>query len=166
MSLPTVNAEARIIGTPELRYTASGQPVLNLRLVSNRRKYNDQTQKWEDTAVCWLDAAIWGKSAEAAHAFLQEKDLIVYKGELETREWEKDGEKRSKVVVNIREVGKVPPRLEGGAQGGGGQFQGGGGQFPSQGGGGQFQGQQQGGWGGQQQQQQGGWGSQQDEPPF
>lgn len=158
MTLPAIHGEARIVGAPELRYTPSGQPVLNVRLVSNRRKYNDQTQQWEDTGVCWLRGALWGKPGENAAAYLAEKDLVLFEGELETREWEKDGEKRTATEVKITRIAKVPPRQDGPQGGGNGGY--GGGQR-----GGGYGGQQQGGgFGGGQTQ--GGWGSQEDEPPF
>ena len=140
MALPTVHGEARIIGQPEIRHTPAGAQVMQFRAVANRRKYNEQTREWENTGECWLNFALWEKLAERNDGFLNDKDLIVYEGDLETRSFErKDGTKGLSVDVRATRVAKVAPAQNngGGAPSGGfGQSQG-------------FAQPAQGGWGGQ-----------------
>jgi len=139
MALPTIHGEGRIVGQPELRYTASGKVVLQLRLAANRPKYNEQTREWENTGECWLNAALWEKDAERNNGYLNDKDLVAFDGELETRSFErKDGTKSLSVDVRVHRIGKIAPHQTGG----GGQ------QAPAS--------QQSGGWGG----------PTDDEPPF
>lgn len=116
MALPTVHGEARIIGQPEMRHTAAGKAVLQLRAVANRRKYNEQTREWENTGEAWLNLSLWEKLAERNDGYLNDKDLIVFDGELETRSFDrKDGTKGLSVDVRVNRVAKVAP-----TQGGGG----------------------------------------------
>ena len=140
MALPTVTGEARIIGQPEIRHTPAGAQVMQFRAVANRRKYNEQTREWENTGECWLNFALWEKLAERNDGYLNDKDLIVYEGDLETRSFErKDGTKGLSVDVRVSQIGKVAPAQNagGGAPSGGfGQSQG-------------FQPAAQGGWGSQ-----------------
>ena len=110
MALPTVHGEARIIGQPELRHTPQGKAVLQCRAVANRRKYNEQTREWENTGECWLNLAMWEKLAERNDGYLNDKDLIVFEGDLETRSFErKDGTKGLSVDVRVNRVAKVAP---------------------------------------------------------
>ena len=119
---------------------------MQFRAVSNRRKYNEQTREWENTGECWLNFTLWEKLAERNDGFLNDKDLIVYEGDLETRSFErKDGTKGLSVDVRVSQIGKVAPAQNGGGgapSGGFGQSQG----FA--------------------QPAQGGWGSQDDSVPF
>ena len=137
MALPTVTGEARIIGQPEIRHTPAGKQVMQFRAVSNRRKYNEQTREWENTGECWLNFTLWEKLAERNDGFLNDKDLVVYEGDLETRSFErKDGTKGLSVDVRVSQIGKVAPaQNNGGGQPSGGFGQSQGFAQPSQGGG-------------------------------
>ena len=142
MALPTIHGEGRIVGQPELRHTKSGVPVLQFRMAANRRKYNEQTQAWENVGECWLNAAIWDTQGERNDGSLNDKDLVSFDGELETRSFErKDGTKGLSVDVRISRIGKIAPPTAGG---GGGQQS----------------------YGGQSQAAGGAWGSDDSEPPF
>lgn len=120
MALPLIHGEGRIVGQPELRYTSSGKAVLQVRLAANRRKYNEATQQWENAGECWLNANMWEKAAERNDGYLNDKDLVAFDGELETRGFErKDGTKGLSVDVRVHRIGKIAPNAPGG--GGGGQ---------------------------------------------
>lgn len=117
MSLPTIHGEARIIGQPEIRHTPAGKQVLQARAVANRRKLNEQTNEWENTGECWLNLALWERLAERNDGYLNDKDLIVFEGELETRSFDrKDGTKGLSVDVRVNRVAKVAPSQQGGGQ--------------------------------------------------
>lgn len=115
MSLPTIHGEARIVGQPEMRATPAGKNVLQARVVANRRKLNEQTQQWENTAEAWLNLAMWDKLAERNDGYLNDKDIIVFEGELEVRQYDrKDGTKGTSVDVRVTNVAKVAPYVNGG----------------------------------------------------
>lgn len=102
MTLPTVSGEFRLGADPELRFTPSGQAVANVRLGANGRKFNKQTNEWEDAGECWLNGAIWGQEAENVAESLERGMLVMVTGRLETRKYQtREGEDRLSVDVTI-----------------------------------------------------------------
>jgi len=122
MSLPSLTVTARLVDAPEIKWSQSGTAIAKLRLVSNSRRKNPQTDQWEDGDTWWGRGTAFARTAEAiAEANLQKGDLVTVRGEIKTDQWEKDGQKRSADEVIIREIGRalMPPRQQ---QGGGGGF--------------------------------------------
>jgi single-strand DNA-binding protein len=119
MALPTLTVTARLAADVEIRWTQSGTAVAKLRLVSNERRLNKQTNEWEDGSVWWGRATAFGRTAEAiAEANLAKGDLVTVRGEVKTDQWDdKDsGAKRSADEVIIRDIGRAltPPRQQSG----------------------------------------------------
>ncbi|MGW9447033.1 single-stranded DNA-binding protein [Bacillus mobilis] len=120
MSLPNLTVTARLVDAPEIKWSQSGTAIAKLRLVSNSRRKNPQTDQWEDGDTWWGRGTAFARTAEAiAEANLQKGDLVTVRGEIKTDQWEKDGQKRSADEVIIREIGRAltPPRQQ---QSGGG----------------------------------------------
>ena len=122
MALPSITVTARLVDTPEIRFSQSGTAIAKLRLVSNSRRLNKDTNTWEDADVWWGRGTAFARTAEAiAEANLQKGDLVTVRGDVKTDQWEdKDtGAKRSADEVIVREIGRAltPPRQQ---QGGGG----------------------------------------------
>lgn len=184
-----ITVVGNIVADPELRFTPSGAAVANFRIASTPRRFNSQTNQWEDGEGLFLTCNVWRQAAENVAESLQKGMRVVVNGRLRQRSYEtREGEKRTVYEVEVDEVGpslkyataKVTRTNRDG--GGGGGFQGGGqqggGGFQ---GGGQPQGQPQGGFGGGQGRGQqnddpwgsapqaggsGGFGGMDDEPPF
>ena len=179
-----------IVADPELRFTPSGAAVANFRIASTPRRFNSQTNQWEDGEGLFLTCNVWRQAAENVAESLQKGMRVIVNGRLRQRSYEtREGEKRTVYEVEVDEVGpslkyataKVT-RTSRGNQGGGPQNGGGfGGGQPQGGGQGGFGGGQQGGgFGGGQGSDQiddpwgaaasvnagGGFGGQDDEPPF
>jgi single-strand DNA-binding protein len=71
---------------PELRHTASGQPVASFSVSTSRRWTTNSGEDREATE--WFHIVAWGSLAEAISR-LVEKDRRVYvEGHLQTRSWE------------------------------------------------------------------------------
>jgi len=88
---------------PELRYTPSGTPVVDLRLAVNRNYTTQGGDKREET--CFLTVVVWGKQAESCGEYLDKGSPVLIEGRLQTREWEaKDGQKRTVVEVVAERV--------------------------------------------------------------
>ena len=86
----------------ELRYTASGTPVASCRIATTER-YNDREgNKKEDTQ--WHDIVIWGKTAEAIHSYLVKGKQIYLEGRLQTRSWEKEGQKHYTTEIKADKI--------------------------------------------------------------
>jgi single-strand DNA-binding protein len=78
---------------PELRYTQSGQAVLNFRLATSETYLNRDRERQQRTD--WHTVVVWGKRAEALHKILVKGRTVCVEGRLQTRKWEdKEGNKR------------------------------------------------------------------------
>jgi single-strand DNA-binding protein len=86
---------------PELRYTASGTAVANMRIaVGNKFKSGDEMK--EETL--FIDVVIWGKQGENASQYLSKGRQVMVEGRLQERTWESDGQKRHKTEIVARSV--------------------------------------------------------------
>jgi single-strand DNA-binding protein len=148
-----ITVVGNLVADPELRFTASGQPVATFRIASTPRIRDNATNEWKDGDSLFLTCNVWRQAAENVAESLQRGMRVIVTGRLKQRNYEtKEGEKRTVYEVEVDDVGpslrnasaKVArANRTGGASGsGGGGYGGGGGQ--SSGGGNQG-----GGYGGQ-----------------
>lgn len=78
---------------PELRRTASGLAVANLRVATTEFFQNREGQK--DKRTEWHRVVAFGRLAEIAGQYLKKGRQVYLEGRLQTREWEdQKGEKR------------------------------------------------------------------------
>lgn len=103
MSINRVILSGNLTREPELRVTAGGMPVLGLGLAVNDRRKNPQTGEWEDCPN-FVDCTLFGTRAESLAAFLRKGSKVAVEGKLRWSQWERDGQKRSKIEVIIDEV--------------------------------------------------------------
>jgi single-strand DNA-binding protein len=86
-----VNLIGRLTRDPELRQTASGDPVANIRLAVDGRSDND---------TVYVDVASFGKGAEAIAQYLEKGRLVAVSGRLVLNEWtDRHDQKRSDLSV-------------------------------------------------------------------
>ena len=116
MSIPTIQGLAGITADPEMKYTQQGKAVLSVRLAFSDRRFNEQTREWDTTKSFYVDGTAWEETAERLSAQLAKGDQVYVEGRLETQSWEKDGEKRSKPVLQLRTVRKLEKGVGGQAQ--------------------------------------------------
>jgi len=107
MSIPTIQGLAGITADPEMRYTPAGKAVLSIRLAFSDRKFNEQTREWDTSKTFYVDGTAWEETAERLSSQLAKGDQVYVEGRIETQQWEKDGEKRSKPVLQLRAVRKL-----------------------------------------------------------
>ena len=87
---------------PELRQTPNGQNVVSFSLALNR-SYKDQAGEWQE-ATDYVDIGAWGPLAERVSQYLNRGSRCLVQGRLQSRNWEQDGQKRSKVEVLANDV--------------------------------------------------------------
>ena len=91
----------RLIRDIELRYTTTGTAIAAVSLASNRSiKKQDN---WE-TEVSYFDANIYGRMAENLKPYLTKGKMILIAGRLKQDRWEKDGQKFSRIKIEVEEV--------------------------------------------------------------
>ena len=87
---------------PELRTTPTGQSVCNFGLALNR-SYKGGDGEWVE-ATDFIDIVAWGPLGERVAQYLTKGRPALVNGRLQSRSWEQDGQKRSKVEVVAQDV--------------------------------------------------------------
>ena len=144
-----ITVVGNLVADPELRFTASGQPVATFRVASTPRIRDNATNEWKDGDSLFLSCNVWRQAAENVAESLQRGMRVIVTGRLRQRNYEtKEGEKRTVYEVEVDDVGpslrnasaKVNRASRGGGEGGfsgGGNRSGGGGYGGQSGQGGQ-----------------------------
>ena len=96
----------------ELRYTPGGAPVATLNMATTEVWNDKGGQRQEKTE--WHRVVLWGKTAESLAEYLVKGKQIYLEGRLQTRQWEKDGQKHYTTEVKADKI-----VLLGGGRGGG-----------------------------------------------
>ena len=118
MSINKVIISGNLTRDPELRSTAGGMPVLGFGVAVNDRRRNAQTGEWEDYPN-FIDCTMFGTRGQALHKYLQKGTKVAIEGKLRWSQWEKDGQKRSKIEVIVDELEFMSSRNNNNNNGGG-----------------------------------------------
>jgi single-strand DNA-binding protein len=102
---------------PELRQTPNGQQVCSFSLALNR-SYKGADGNWQE-ATDYIDVVAWGPLGERVAQYLSKGRPCLVNGRLQSRQWEQEGQKRSKVEVVAQDVTFLGGNDNGGGQGGG-----------------------------------------------
>ncbi|MDY3128224.1 MAG: single-stranded DNA-binding protein [Corynebacterium sp.] len=132
----TITVVGNVVADPELRFTPSGAPVANFRVASTPRRYNSQTNQWEDGEAMFLTCNVWRQAAENVAETLSKGMRVIVQGRLKQRSYQtREGENRTVFEIDVDEVGPSlryasasvnrNPREGGSGNFGGGQQQGG-----------------------------------------
>jgi single-strand DNA-binding protein len=94
----------RLTQDPELRYTAGGSAVTDLRLAINRTYPGKDGEMKEETL--FIDVTVWNRQAENCCQYLKKGRQVHVEGYLKMDTWDdrNTGEKRSKVKVEADRV--------------------------------------------------------------
>lgn len=87
---------------PELRTTPNGNSVCSFSLALNR-SYRNADGEWQE-ATDFVDIVAWGPLGERVAQYLSKGRAALVNGRLQSRSWEQDGQKRSKVEVVANDV--------------------------------------------------------------
>lgn len=80
----------RLVAMPEIQTTANDKKVSRVTLAINRRYRGQDGTRETD----FVPVVIWGKMAEMLVSYAGKGSLLSLDGEIRTRKYEKDGEKR------------------------------------------------------------------------
>lgn len=103
MSINKVLIFGNLTRDPELRATASGMPVISFGVAVNDRRRNQQTGEWEDYPN-FVDCTMFGTRAESVSKYLSKGKKVAIEGKLRWHQWERDGQKHSKLDVIVDEI--------------------------------------------------------------
>jgi single-strand DNA-binding protein len=99
--------KAMIIGRlgrdPELRYTQSGQPIVNFNLATDESYTNQQGERVDKAE--WHKIVVFGRQAEPCATYLSKGSLVYVEGSLQTRKWQgQDGNDRYSTEIKAQRV--------------------------------------------------------------
>ena len=101
---------------PEIKSLPSGMQVATFGLATNRI-FRDRTGNKQEQAD-FHNVVVFGRQAETVSQYLKKGNSAFVEGRIQTRTWEKDGEKRSRTEI-------VADRVQFGPKGGSGSGGGG-----------------------------------------
>jgi single-strand DNA-binding protein len=87
---------------PEVRQIPSGQSVCSFSLALNR-SYKGSDGEWQE-ATDYIDVVAWGPLGERVAQYVTKGRPVLVNGRIQSRSWEQDGQKRSKVEVVAQDV--------------------------------------------------------------
>lgn len=88
---------------PEVRYTPSGTAVTELDMAINRKFKKSDGQSGEET--CYVNKiTVWGRQAENCGQYLKRGAPVLVEGRLKYDQWEKEGQKFSRLGVVAESV--------------------------------------------------------------
>lgn len=93
-----VTLMGRLTKAPELKTTGSGISVCSFTIAVDR----NYTRPGEDRQTDFLTIVAWRKTAEFVCQYFGKGDMIALTGEIQTREYEKDGQRKTvtEIIAN------------------------------------------------------------------
>lgn len=95
---------------PEVRHTKTGKAVVNASIAVNERFKTEAGEVKE--IVTFVDLVIWGKTGETFAEFHRKGSKALVDGKLVVEQWEKDGEKRRTMKVQVAAWHSVGSKTE------------------------------------------------------
>ena len=93
----SVVIQGRLARDPEVKTTQSGIAVANFTVCWSDKHKETETQ-------LFIFCRAWRGTAEFIEKYFKKGQEIAVEGRLITEEWEKDGEKKSRVALDVRNV--------------------------------------------------------------
>jgi single-strand DNA-binding protein len=101
----TITVVGNLTADPELKFTSSGAAVASLTIASTPRTFDKTSNEWKDGDALFLRCTAWRQTAENAAETLTKGMRVIATGVLKQRSYEKDGQKRTVVEMEIEEIG-------------------------------------------------------------
>ena len=100
-----VTLTGRLGADPEIRFTPSGKAVTSFNVVTDRRQKNKETDEWESFDTTWWRCTAWEALAETVTETFRKGDAVIVVGRTHLAEYEKDGEQRKSLEVQVFHCG-------------------------------------------------------------
>lgn len=104
MNINSVTVCGRLTRDPELKTMPSGTMLANLSIATNH-SYEANGEHKEETE--YHNIVVFGKSAENTGRYLRKGSMAMVMGRLQTRSWDKDGQKqyRTEIIAQTIQFG-------------------------------------------------------------
>lgn len=92
----------RVGNAPEIKSYGDGKEMVSFSLATSKNWKTQSDEKQQKTE--WHNVVAFGNIVSAVKSYVGKGSLLYVEGELETRSWDQNGEKRYKTVINLREM--------------------------------------------------------------
>lgn len=95
-----------LVEEPILRFTPNGAAVANFRIANTPRRFNRDTNQWEDGEALFLTCNAWKQLGENVANSLTRGMRVIVTGKLKARSYQtREGENRTVHEIDVDEVG-------------------------------------------------------------
>ena len=95
-----------VVEDPILRFTPNGAAVANFRIANTPRRFNKDTNQWEDGEALFLTCNVWKQLGENVANSLTRGMRVIVTGKLKARSYQtREGENRTVHEIDVDEVG-------------------------------------------------------------
>lgn len=103
-------AETTAVGNltddPQLKFTNAGKAFVSVTVAVNEKRFNKQTNQYEDGDTWFARGTVWGEFAEHVAGSLHKGMRVIGHGKIKQRNYQtKEGEKRSSVEIDFDALG-------------------------------------------------------------
>ncbi len=101
--LNKVQLIGRLGKDPEMKYTSSGDPMVNFTLATSEYGRDREGNRQDRTE--WHNISVFGKMAEVCNSYIRKGSLVYLEGAIQTRKYQdKNGNDRYITSINARTV--------------------------------------------------------------
>ena len=101
----TTTITGNLTTDPELRFIPSGAAVANFTIAHTPRTLDKTSGEWKDGETLFMRCALWRDAAENLTESLTKGTRVIATGRLRQRSFEKDGQSRSVIEMDVEEIG-------------------------------------------------------------
>jgi single-strand DNA-binding protein len=96
---------------PEIKASVSGTIIANFSIATSDR-FQDKDGNWQDRTE-WHNCVAFKRNAEIIRDYVRKGSKLYVEGKIQTRSWEKDGQKHYKVEIIVNDLSLLSGRDEG-----------------------------------------------------
>ena len=112
-----ITVVGNLTADPDLKVTSSGAVVVTFTIASTPRTFDKNSNSWKDAESLFMRCSLWREAGEHAADSLTQGTRVIATGALKQRSYEKDGQKRTVVELDVEEIGPSQVRDGEGHQG-------------------------------------------------
>jgi single-strand DNA-binding protein len=103
--MTTITIVGNLTADPELRFINSGAAVANFTIASTPRVFDKAAGEYKDGETLFMRCNLWRDAAENVAESLTRGARVIATGNLKSRSYDKDGEKRTVTELEVDEIG-------------------------------------------------------------
>jgi single-strand DNA-binding protein len=96
--MDSVATSGLVATIPKHTITSEGLAITSFRLASSQRRFNKNTNQWENGTTNWFTVSAFRQLALNLASSVNKGDRVVVIGRMRIREWENDGGKSGTIV--------------------------------------------------------------------